>query len=77
MTFPHAACRDHDPNLWFAVSRRSPDNDLAVAICGTCPHIHDCLTYSLEHASHGIWGGKTAEERAALRRQHGLQLISA
>lgn len=77
MNFPNAACRDHDPNLWFTPSRRSPNNDRAIAICNTCPHQTDCLAYSLEYAHDGIWGGKTAAERDVIRRRRGLRIIAA
>ena len=75
--FPDAACRDHDPSLWFTTHKRSPANARAVAICNTCPHQTACLAYSLEWASDGIWGGKTADERTALRREQGITLRTA
>ena len=74
--FPNAICRDYDPNLWFAVSKRSADNDRAIAICERCPEQAACLAYSLEWAEYGIYGGKTAEERKAIRKERGLQLRS-
>jgi len=77
MNFPDAACRDHDPNLWFDPYRRSPNNAKAIAICNTCPHQIDCLAYSLEWATDGIWGGKTAAERVVLRNKSGLSVVAS
>ena len=75
--FPDAACRHHDPNLWFSPAKKSPDNAVAAAICGGCPHQQECLEYSLEWASDGIWGGLTADQRAAVRRERGIVLRTA
>ncbi|MGE5136756.1 MAG: WhiB family transcriptional regulator, partial [Gemmatimonadota bacterium] len=52
---PRAACRDHDPELWFP---RNGDGSKAIAICATCPEKAPCLKWAIEHhARHGIWGG--------------------
>jgi WhiB family redox-sensing transcriptional regulator len=69
-----AACRDHDPSLWFATSKKNSRNAEAIAICETCPIVADCLAYSLEWASDGIWGGKTADQRTAIRREAKITL---
>lgn len=72
--FPQALCRKYEPDLWFSTVRKSADNARATAICGRCPHQADCLTYSLEWAEYGIYGGKTAEERKVIRKERGLRL---
>lgn len=42
----------------------------AKAICDTCPHEAECLEYALEiNVSDGVWGGTTARERRAIRRE--------
>jgi WhiB family transcriptional regulator, redox-sensing transcriptional regulator len=74
--FPNALCRTYDPNLWFAVAKKSPDNDRAIAICQRCPERDACLAYGLEWAEYGIYGGTTADERKALRREQGVTLRS-
>ena len=74
MDTTRAACREYDPTLWFTTSKRADRNTKAIAICETCPIVADCLAYSLEWASDGIWGGKTAEERNALRRERNIPL---
>ena len=49
--------------------------DEAVAICRRCPVETDCLdeamdaeTYRLTSDRHGIWGGKTPQQRYAMYR---------
>jgi WhiB family transcriptional regulator, redox-sensing transcriptional regulator len=67
-----AACVDLDPELWFPVGTTGPaveQTERAKAVCAGCPVITHCLAWALETGqSDGIWGGKTADERRALRR---------
>lgn len=72
-----AACRDHDPSLWFSTTRKNDRNAEAVRICAGCPIREACLEHSLEWASDGIWGGLTAEERSVLRRERKITLRAA
>lgn len=66
-----AACREH-PEIDFvphprqsAVYRESVAR--ALAVCRGCLVAGECLGYAMADQSLiGIWGGKTAEERAAL-----------
>jgi WhiB family redox-sensing transcriptional regulator len=64
-----AACRDApDPDLWFPVSDR--EVALAKAECSACPVKADCLGYALDAGlGHGIFGGKTPDERRKLTRR--------
>lgn len=68
-----AACRDRDTNYWFPEKRgaNNPATVMAVSICKTkCPVIEQCLKWAMDKPElHGIWGGKTAEERRGMRRQ--------
>lgn len=44
----------------------------ARAICASCPVSVECLAYALEtNQRHGMWGGRSEAERAALRRARG------
>lgn len=72
------ACADEDPELWFpladanqhgqAVAIRT-QTEQAKAICADCPVRQKCLDWALTYPEkHGIWGGLTEEERAAMRR---------
>lgn len=78
MEFPewydHAACRDEDPNLFFPYSEDSylySVAEKALAICndGPCPVRELCLEHAINFATHGIWGGKTANQVKELRKE--------
>ncbi len=42
-----AACRDHDPELWF--SGKPYEQAAALAICRSCPVIGECRRFADEH----------------------------
>lgn len=53
-----AACRNHDPELWFPDRSDTHIRAQAIAICVTCPVQTACATYALTHQiTDGIWGG--------------------
>ena len=70
-----AACRDADPELFFA-----PGDDYAVpaaaaqvavarAVCHGCPVRFECLTWVVESGEDfGLWAATTPDERRAIRR---------
>ena len=63
-----AACREHDPALWFP--ERGAPTAPAKAICGACLVRTECVDYALELGErHGVWGALSGPERAALRRE--------
>lgn len=66
-----AACRDHDPGLWFPrIGESYRRIQLAVSICEGCPVKKECLRYSIStNQKFGIWGGKAREERKALKKK--------
>jgi WhiB family redox-sensing transcriptional regulator len=68
-----AACRSADPDLFFPISDSGPAVEQAVkakAICATCRVRRECLAFALRTGQvHGIWGGTTEDERAAVRRR--------
>ncbi len=62
-----AACLDTHPDLFFPL--RGQPTAPAVAICSTCPVRADCLAFAIDEGiNHGIWGGLSARQRRALRR---------
>jgi WhiB family transcriptional regulator, redox-sensing transcriptional regulator len=67
-----AACRSADPDLFFPISDSGPALEQAaqaIAICATCRVQRECLAFALRTGQiHGIWGGTTEHERAAVRR---------
>jgi len=67
-----AACRGLNTELFFPVGASGGALDqieLAQAVCARCPVVKDCLSWALDTGqTNGIWGGKTEEQRRALRR---------
>lgn len=65
-----AACRGHpDADLFFA-PQTTANVERALAICSTCPVQADCAGEALTgRIEHGIWGGWTEDDRAAIWRQ--------
>lgn len=67
------ACVTADPDLFFPISSVGPARHQiseAKAVCARCQVQRECLSFALEtHQAHGVWGGKSAEERQLLRRQ--------
>lgn len=60
-----AACRQHDPELWFAggTDRASYERTVeAKRVCRRCPVAAECLTLAatLPHEVYGVWGGLDA-----------------
>jgi WhiB family redox-sensing transcriptional regulator len=64
------ACRDHDPELFFPIGVGDVGRvRRATSICDRCGVEAECLRYALlNHVKHGIWGGRTEEERIAMTR---------
>lgn len=69
-----AECQWYDPEIFFPVADEGTpkgDADAAKAkmICGRCPVRDECLRFALDTGQDdGIWGGRTRDERRALRR---------
>jgi WhiB family transcriptional regulator, redox-sensing transcriptional regulator len=67
-----AACRSEDPELFFPISAGDASTDQirqATSICHRCPVRAECLRYALiNNVRHGIWGGRTEQERLAMTR---------
>lgn len=57
-----AACRDHDPELWF--SGNPHEQAAALAVCRSCPVVDECRAFADDnnringYPLQGIWGGK-------------------
>ena len=66
------ACHREDPDLFFPISASQASADQigqALAVCHRCGVEAECLRYALvNRINHGIWGGRTEQERQALIR---------
>lgn len=66
------ACRAHDPEIFFLpVNERGPARAArerrAKQICASCPVLAACRDHAMRAVEvHGVWGGLTQHERAAL-----------
>jgi WhiB family redox-sensing transcriptional regulator len=66
----HAACEGADPDLFFPEQGGVDVTDDARQMCARCPVRGACLEFAITtHQDHGVWGGKSARERARIRRQ--------
>ncbi|MGV9183224.1 WhiB family transcriptional regulator [Arcanobacterium canis] len=67
-----AACLQEDPELFFPVGSSSPamaQMERAKLVCQTCSVMETCLKVALEtNQDCGVWGGKSEDERKALKR---------
>ena len=67
-----AACRHHDPELFFPIAAAGPALDQAEQarqVCQRCPAQEPCLRWALDRGvAFGIWGGTTEDERRTMRR---------
>ena len=73
-----AACQGRNPETFFPHPSDRDGEDEAVAVCRRCPVETDCLdeamdaeTYRPTSDRHGIWGGKTPQQRYAMYRKEG------
>jgi WhiB family redox-sensing transcriptional regulator len=76
--FPYleeAACHGLDPELFYAESGSAIVR--AKSFCASCDVRERCLEWAIRREEFGVWGGTTARERAALRRERGLRLVPA
>jgi WhiB family transcriptional regulator, redox-sensing transcriptional regulator len=68
-----AACRDHEPELFFPVSDTGPallQIREAKAVCRSCPVLDRCLEWGRDEGmEHGIWGGLSEGEHRMMRRR--------
>jgi WhiB family redox-sensing transcriptional regulator len=67
-----AACRHHDPDLFFPEGTDGPalrQASQAKQVCQRCPVRTPCLRFAIRFSpAFGVWGGATREERRAIGR---------
>jgi WhiB family redox-sensing transcriptional regulator len=63
----YSACRDADPEVFFA-STRADERD-ALAVCDACAVADQCLEFAIETRERfGVWGGTNERERRKMLR---------
>lgn len=71
----YAACTGADPEAFFPTATAGntfkEQAAAAKAVCRRCPVQRECLEWALDTMPHGICGGKTVDERRALRESLG------
>jgi WhiB family transcriptional regulator, redox-sensing transcriptional regulator len=67
-----AACISVDTETFFPIGLTGQALDqtqLAKRVCASCPVSDCCLEFALRtNQDHGVWGGRTEEERRTIRR---------
>lgn len=63
-----AACRGHDPEMWYIADEDNPRGRVALAevrpICQGCPVRAECADWALrKRERYGVWGGLTSADR--------------
>ena len=72
-----AACREQGFDAWFPADEAGEEADAARRVCAGCPVRPECLDYALDYSiRHGLWGGLSPGERAALDRRRGPRPIA-
>jgi WhiB family transcriptional regulator, redox-sensing transcriptional regulator len=68
----HASCAHLDTNLFFPVGLTGSaieQTNLVKSVCNDCPVQNQCLEFALRTLQdYGVWGGRTEDERRAIRR---------
>ena len=62
-----------DPDMFYPDPSDAAGVERAKRVCASCPVIFECFEDALGRGDrHGIWGGKTAGQRAHIRRGRGV-----
>jgi Transcription factor WhiB len=64
--FRNGLCVGQDATLWDGDDEAKTFE--ALRICADCPVIQSCLAWAIRHEEYGIFGGKTPQARARIRR---------
>ncbi len=63
----YSACREADPEIFFASTRA--DERTALAVCDTCAVAGHCLEFAIETRERfGVWGGTNERQRRKMLR---------
>ena len=65
-----AACRGHDPSLWYPELGETEKRNEALRICTSCPVKKECLDWAFEVDDRwAILGNKTPKQRTRIRQR--------
>ena len=64
-----AACHGIELTAFYPLSDLATIPAEAADACDVCIVQPQCLSYALDTAQHGVWGGTTDEDRRLLRRR--------
>ncbi len=76
------SCRSMDSEKFFHPDgergpRRRNRENVAKAVCGSCPVLDACRKHALAvQEPYGIWGGLSEDDRSAILVQRGIPVIS-
>lgn len=68
-------CAQTDPDIFYP-EKRGANSREALAVCRKCEVAEECLAYALLYEKHGVWGGKSENQRKKLRKKLGIRLIA-
>lgn len=72
-----AACREHDPCLWYPEKETQLQVGEAKGVCAGCPVQAACLADALDRREpYGVWGGMTTSEREYMLKMRMLRGVS-
>lgn len=80
MTFPNlddASCAEVGTHFFFLDAGHADWTSARHTlrrICDGCPVQRGCFEWAIQHEEFGWWGGYSAGERAAMRKQLGIEL---
>ena len=76
-----AACKGHTEHFFAPHGEQADARELreevARAICMTCPVLLPCREYARRHREQGYWGAENDEQRLEARRPHSLRSVQA
>lgn len=61
--------KEIDPEIFFPDPTDLDTTRKAKLLCLSCKSQFDCLSFAMKTNSHGIWGGKTDDERRSIKRK--------
>lgn len=70
-----AACRGMDTKEFYPARGTYARVSIAVTTCGVCEVSGECLEFALRFNENGVWGGTSARERRAIRKERKSNIV--